>query len=90
MLRYVMPERFPKASKIEDNERFERPSRYRTIERKVVEAHEDGSRTERWLECNGKTHRSSVQRIFPGERGEFDFVEEVSREESGSCDGEHN
>jgi hypothetical protein len=82
-------ERIPK-NKPESNESAERTPRYRTIEREVLEEHEDGSKTERWLECNGKTHRGSVQRISPGGRGEFDYVDEISREDLGPCDGKHS
>lgn len=79
-----------KPPKFESKESAEKPSRYRTIEREVLDTHEDGSKTERWLECNGQVHRQSVQKISPGERGEFDFVEELSRQELGTCDGKHS
>ena len=75
--------------RFESNESTERPPRYRIIEREILEAYEDGSKRERWLECNGKTHRRSVQKISPGARGEFDFVEELSRDELGPCGGGH-
>lgn len=85
-----MSEKFPKQNKVESNESAERSPRYRTIEREVLEAQEDGSKTERWVECNGLTHRGSVQKIFAGERGEFDYVEEISRTDLGPCDGNHS
>ena len=84
-----MPEGL-KPPKFETKESAEKPPRYRTIEREVLETHKDGFKTERWLECNGQAHRGSVQKISSGERGEFDFVEELSRQELGTCDGKHS
>ncbi len=64
-------------------------ARYRTVEQEILEMHEDGSRTERVLECNGNLHRRCVDRIFYGENGEVVFADQLSREELGPCDGEH-
>lgn len=53
---------FPKnkPEEVKSKESMERPPRYRTIEREVIEEHEDGSKTERVLECNGLHHRRCV------------------------------
>ncbi len=85
-----MPEGIKKPNKKESIESIERPPRYRTIDREVIEQHEDGAKTERWVECNGLTHRGSVQKISPGEKGEFDYVEELSRTDLGACTGGHS
>ena len=76
--------------KIEGAEDAEKPPRYRIIGRQLMETHEDGSTTERLHECNGHSHRESVQRISPGARGDFDFVKEISREDRGRCHGNHS
>ena len=83
-----MPEGI-KLTKFEGNEGAEGPPRYRIVEREVLETYEDGSKRERWLECNGNMHRRSVQIISPGARGEFDFIEELYRDELGPCGGGH-
>ena len=85
-----MTERFPKPSKIESTERAERPPRYRTIECEILEVHEDGSQTERVLECNGAHHRRCVDKMSYDKNGEVIFADQLSREELGSCDGKHS
>jgi hypothetical protein len=72
--------------KIENKENMEKPPRYRTIKFKVLEIHEDGSKTERVLECNGLLHRQCVDKVFYDKNGEIEFVNQLSREELGSCD----
>ncbi|OGZ45251.1 MAG: hypothetical protein A3C84_02890 [Candidatus Ryanbacteria bacterium RIFCSPHIGHO2_02_FULL_48_12] len=67
----------------------ERLARYRTVEQEILETHEDGSKTERVLECNGSLHRRCIDKIFYGENGEVVFADQLSREELGPCDGEH-
>lgn len=84
-----MPEGIPKLSKIESKEKIERPPRYRTIEREVLERHEDGSQTERVLECNGINHRRCVDKISYDDKGEVVFADQLSREELGVCEGNH-
>ncbi|MDP2930692.1 MAG: hypothetical protein Q8N56_03765 [bacterium] len=87
-----MLEKFPKNSpeKIENKESAEKPPLYRTIECEILETHEDGSRTERVLECDGSLHRRCVDKVFDGENGEVLFAEQLSREELGPCDGKHS
>lgn len=84
-----MPEGTPKLPKIDDKENAERTPRYRAIEREVLEIHEDGSQTERVLECNGLHHRRCIDKIFYDESGEVVSADQVSREELGACDGNH-
>jgi hypothetical protein len=83
-----MSEKFPKNSpeKIENKESAEKPSRYRTIKLEILETHEDGSKTERVLECNSLLHRRCVDKVFYNENGEIIFVDQLSREELGLCD----
>jgi hypothetical protein len=76
--------------KIESKEGAERPPKYRTIMDEVLEVHEDGSKTHRVLECNGHIHRRCVDRISYDEKGQVTFVDELSREEEGPCDGNHS
>ncbi|MBU4284668.1 hypothetical protein KKF60_02540 [Patescibacteria group bacterium] len=87
-----MSEKFPKNSleKIENKENIEGPPRYRTIKLEVLETHEDGSKTERVLECNGLLHRRCVDKVFYGENDEIIFVDQLSREELGPCDCKHS
>ena len=76
--------------KVENSEGAERPPRYRTLAREVLEVREDGSSVERVIECNGEYHRRCVDRVFYDENGEITFVDQLSREELGSCDGNHS
>lgn len=85
-----MPEKINVPKQKEGRESTNRPPRYRTIERIVLGGDEDGSTTERWTECNGLTHRGSLQKISPGKNGEFDYVEELSRTDLGPCRGNHS
>jgi len=55
----------------------------------VLEVHADGSKTHKTLECNGHTHRRCVDVISYDESGNITFVEELSREDEGACDGKH-
>jgi len=71
-------------------ESTEKPARYRTIKNEILEMHEDGSQTERVLECDGHLHRRCVDKVFYDERGEIIFADQLSREELGLCDGEHS
>ena len=71
-------------------ESAEKPPRYRTIENEILEVHEDGSQTERTLECNGYLHRRCVDKVFYDEKGEITFAEQLSREELGPCDDKHS
>ena len=80
-----MSEKMSKNS-LEEIESIEKSPRYRTIKLEVLETHEDGSKTERVLECNGLLHRRCVDKVFYGKNGEITFVEQLSREELGSCD----
>lgn len=83
-----MSEKMPKNSleKIENKENIEGPPRYRTIKLEILETHEDGSKTERVLECNGLLHRRCVDKVFYDKNGEIEFVDQLSREELVSCD----
>lgn len=74
----------------ESVESTEKPLRYRTIENEILEIHEDGSQTERALECNGHLHRCCVDMIFYDENKRIIFAEQLSREELGPCDGKHS
>ena len=85
-----MSEKFPSPLKIESKESAERPPRYRTIEREILEVHEDGSKTERVIECNGIHHRRCVDKISYDDKGEVIFADELSKEELGKCDGQHS
>jgi len=86
-----MLEEFPKNSpeKIENKENIEKPSPYRTIKLETLETHEDGSKTERALECDGSLHRLCVDKVYYDEKGEVVFADQLSREELGPCDGKH-
>jgi hypothetical protein len=83
-----MSEKMPKNS-LEKMESVEKPPRYRTIKLEVLEIHEDGSKTERVLECNGLLHRRCVDIVFYDKNGEIEFVNQLSREELGPCDCRH-
>jgi len=87
-----MSEEFPKKSseKIENKESAEKSSPYRTIELEILETHEDGSKTERVLECDGFLHRRCIDKIFYDENGKIIFAEQLSREELGPCDCKHS
>ncbi|HUT96302.1 MAG TPA: hypothetical protein VMW82_01915 [Candidatus Paceibacterota bacterium] len=82
-----MSEKMPKNS-LEKIESIEKPPRYRTIKLEVLETHEDGSKTERVLECNGLLHRQCVDKVFYNKNGEIEFVEQISQEELKPCDCE--
>jgi hypothetical protein len=82
------PKTLPQA--IESKESPERPPRYRTIEREVIETKEDGTSIERVVECNGLLHRRCVDAISYDESGEIIFVDQLSREELGACDKSHS
>jgi hypothetical protein len=77
------------ALKIEGKEGTERPPRYRTIDREILETREDGTRVERVLECNGLQHRRCVDEVSYAADGEITFANQLSREELGPCDGKH-
>ena len=78
------------APKVESKEGAERPPKYRTIEREVLEIYEDGSKKERALECNGKLHRRCVDIISYDHNGEVTYADQLSREELGECNGTHS
>lgn len=86
-----MSEQLPQKSseKTEGQENRERPSRHRTIEHEILETHADGSKTERALECNGQLHRCCVDKVWYDENGKIVFVDNLSRDELGSCDDAH-
>jgi hypothetical protein len=65
--------------KLSSIESQEKPARYRTIERKILETLPSGESLEEVLECNGTHHRR-----------EIDFVDQMSREELGECDHSHS
>lgn len=67
-----------------------RPPRYRTIERVVLEKLPGGEVVERLLECNGIQHRRCVDKVSYDANDNIVFVEQISREELGECDGKHN
>lgn len=83
------PKRIPQEI-IRSAEDMERPPRYQTVHHEVLETYEDGSKTERVLECNGLHHRRCVDKISYDARGEIIFVDQLSREELGPCDGKHS
>ena len=76
--------------KIEYTESAERPPRYRTILSEVVEPLKDGIETVRVVECNGVHHRRCVDKISYNDKGEIIFADQLSREELGTCDGNHS
>jgi hypothetical protein len=80
-----MSEKMPKNS-LEKMENKEKSPRYRTIKLEVLETNEDGSKTERVLECNGLLHRRCVDKVFYDKNGKIEFVDQLSREELGPCD----
>jgi hypothetical protein len=85
-----MSEGPPKQSqKSESREGAEKPPRYRTIEREILEVFEDGSKKERVLECNGKLHRRCVDVVSYDQNGDITYADQLSREELGECDGTH-
>jgi len=80
-----MPEEFPKNSpeKIENIE-------LKIIELKILETHDDGSKTERRTMCNGSRHTRYTDKIFYGENGEVTACDQLSQEELGPCDCKHS
>lgn len=86
-----MPEGFPKKTveEMDSNERTDRSPQYRTVAREVIEERRDGMETVRVVECNGIHHRRCVDKISYDEKGDITFVDQLSREELGSCDGNH-
>ena len=75
--------------KLEGNESMERPPRFKTVRDEILQMHEDGSKTQRVLECNGIHHRICVDRIMYDEVGDVIGDEELSRSELTPCDGNH-
>jgi hypothetical protein len=83
-----LPKFSPEATK--SREKKEKVPDYRTVKTEILENHGDGSRTEQILECNGQLHRCCVDKVFYNNRGKIEFVDEISRNESGPCDGNHS
>ncbi len=75
--------------KLDNNENMERPPRFKTVRDEILQVHEDGSKTQRVLECNGIHHRICVDRIMYDEVGDIIGDEELSRGELTPCDGNH-
>ena len=75
---------------MDSNERVDRPPRYRTILSEIIEERRDGMETVRVVECNGVLHRRCVDKISYDENGGITFVDQLSREELESCDGNHS
>ena len=79
-----------KIENIKNKEGAERPPRYRTVSREILESVEGGLvKTERVIECNGTNHRMCVDKISYGSEGEVLFAEQLSKEDLGRCDGSH-
>ena len=68
----------------------ERPARFRTIERVVLEVLPTVESVEQVIECNGEHHRRCVDKVTYASNGDIDFVEQLSREELGECDHNHS
>lgn len=70
-------------------ENSERPPRFRTIERVVIETLPSGESIEEVLECNGHHHRRCVDKVTYDAQGEIAYVEQLSRVELGTCNNAH-
>lgn len=75
---------------VEKKETIERPPLYKTIKTEVLEVLPDGSKKELSISCNGKMHRKCIDVVSYDENGEVTFADELSREEDGTCDGNHS
>jgi hypothetical protein len=76
--------------KIPGVESSERPPRFRTIEKKVIETLPTGESVEEVLECNGLQHRRCVDKVTYDSSGEIVFVDQLSRVELGPCNHSHD
>lgn len=69
----------------ETKENNERPARFKTIERKVIEVLPTGESVEEVLECNGIHHRRCVDKISYFADGEINFAGQLSKVDLGPC-----
>lgn len=67
-----------------------RKGQVRTLELVVLETLPTGETVEQILECNGIVHRRCVDKVSRDAEGNIIFVEEVSRQELGPCNGKHS
>lgn len=75
--------------KIPSIENQEKPPRFRTVEKIVLEVLPTGESVEEVLECNGLHHRRCVDKVTYDSNGEIVYVDQVSRVELGPCNHSH-
>ncbi|MEK7178897.1 MAG: hypothetical protein AAB727_01425 [Patescibacteria group bacterium] len=80
-----------KIESIKNKEEEEKPPRYRTIQREILEKSEDGLVVkEKVLECNGENHRVCLDEISYDPEGNIVFAEQISKRDAGRCGGGHS